>query len=182
VYCSWYKPKIVAYVWTKLQIGLRCSRRQYTIAERVQRSDISRPSVDSTPREVTFFGLKKPRNCPLAHLNVTIIGTEKIRTLFLWNQMSTATYPPPPPFYRLYKDYLQDPKSAPEPPPPIEGTYVLFGSNYTVKSLTRSSTPFWNPLPNGKRGEKVMIPNCLLVLNVDVWMYKVYLRPIQVSG
>uniref|UniRef100_M1ALK0 Mediator of RNA polymerase II transcription subunit 7 n=1 Tax=Solanum tuberosum TaxID=4113 RepID=M1ALK0_SOLTU len=49
--------------------------------------------------------------------------------------MSTATYPPPPPFYRLYKDYLQDPKSAPEPPPPIEGTYVLFGSNYTTDDV-----------------------------------------------
>lgn len=59
--------------------------------------------------------------------------------------MSTATYPPPPPYYRLYKDYLQDPKSAPEPPPPIEGTYVLFGSNYTVKSLTCFPTSFWNP-------------------------------------
>ena len=46
--------------------------------------------------------------------------------------MATATYPPPPPYYRLYKDYLQDPKSAPEPPPPIEGTYVCFGANYTV--------------------------------------------------
>ncbi|XP_009615713.1 mediator of RNA polymerase II transcription subunit 7a-like [Nicotiana tabacum] len=46
--------------------------------------------------------------------------------------MSTATYPPPPPYYRLYKDYLQDPNSAPEPPPPIDGTYILFGSNYTT--------------------------------------------------
>uniref|UniRef100_A0A2P2JFM4 Mediator of RNA polymerase II transcription subunit 7 n=1 Tax=Rhizophora mucronata TaxID=61149 RepID=A0A2P2JFM4_RHIMU len=46
--------------------------------------------------------------------------------------MATATYPPPPPYYRLYKDYLQDPKSAPEPPPPIEGTYICFGGNYTV--------------------------------------------------
>lgn len=47
--------------------------------------------------------------------------------------MATATYPPPPPYYRLYKDYLQDPKSAPEPPPPIEGTYICFGGNYTVR-------------------------------------------------
>lgn len=50
--------------------------------------------------------------------------------------MATATYPPPPPYYRLYKDYLQNPKSAPEPPPPIEGTYVCFGANYTVRFLT----------------------------------------------
>lgn len=47
--------------------------------------------------------------------------------------MATATYPPPPPYYRLYKDYLQDPTSAPEPPPPIEGTYICFGGNYTVR-------------------------------------------------
>ncbi|KAI5313155.1 hypothetical protein L3X38_042329 [Prunus dulcis] len=33
--------------------------------------------------------------------------------------MATTTYPPPPPYYKLYKDYLQDPKLAPEPPPPI---------------------------------------------------------------
>ncbi|KAI9109547.1 hypothetical protein K1719_019601 [Acacia pycnantha] len=46
--------------------------------------------------------------------------------------MATATYPPPPPYYRLYKDYSQDPKSAPEPPPPIEGTYVCFGATYTT--------------------------------------------------
>lgn len=47
---------------------------------------------------------------------------------------ATATYPPPPPYYKLYKDYLQNPKSAPEPPPPIEGSYVLFGGNYTVRN------------------------------------------------
>jgi len=47
-------------------------------------------------------------------------------------EMATATYPPPPPYYRLYKDYLQNPKSAPDPPPPIEGTYLCFGANYTV--------------------------------------------------
>ena len=47
--------------------------------------------------------------------------------------MATATYPPPPPYYRLYKDYIQNPKSAPEPPPPIEGTYALFGATYTVR-------------------------------------------------
>ncbi|KAL1817175.1 hypothetical protein DCAR_0521598 [Daucus carota subsp. sativus] len=46
--------------------------------------------------------------------------------------MATSTFPPPPPFYRLYKDYIQDPQSAPEPPPPIQGTYVLFGANYTT--------------------------------------------------
>ncbi|PPS07596.1 hypothetical protein GOBAR_AA13068 [Gossypium barbadense] len=51
--------------------------------------------------------------------------------------MATATYPPPPPFYRLYKDYLQNPKSAPEPPPPIEGTYVCFDFKKELRSLNR---------------------------------------------
>ncbi|KAG2569905.1 hypothetical protein PVAP13_7NG421300 [Panicum virgatum] len=39
--------------------------------------------------------------------------------------MATSAYPPPPPFYRLYKDYEQDPSSAPEPPPPIDGKYEI---------------------------------------------------------
>jgi len=35
--------------------------------------------------------------------------------------MATSAYPPPPPpFYRLYKDYDQDPSSTPEPPPPLQ--------------------------------------------------------------
>lgn len=50
--------------------------------------------------------------------------------------MATATYPPPPPYYRLYKNYAQDPQSAPEPPPPIEGTYICFGGTYTVRVFT----------------------------------------------
>jgi len=49
--------------------------------------------------------------------------------------MATATYPPPPPYYRLYKDFSENTDSAPEPPPPIEGTYVCFGGNYTVRLL-----------------------------------------------
>lgn len=52
--------------------------------------------------------------------------------------MATATYPPPPPFYRLYKDYSQNPNSAPEPPPPIHGTYLLYGSNYTTDDVLPS--------------------------------------------
>ncbi|CAN6460332.1 unnamed protein product [Victoria cruziana] len=51
---------------------------------------------------------------------------------------TSSAYPPPPPFYRLYKDYLQDPTSAPEPPPPIEGTYMLYGSNYTTDDVLPS--------------------------------------------
>ncbi|KAL2464762.1 Mediator of RNA polymerase II transcription subunit 7b [Forsythia ovata] len=49
--------------------------------------------------------------------------------------MATATYPPPPPYYKLYKDYLQNPNSAPEPPAPIRGTYVLYGANYTTDDV-----------------------------------------------
>jgi mediator of RNA polymerase II transcription subunit 7 len=48
--------------------------------------------------------------------------------------MATATYPPPPPYYRLYKDYLEDDdESATKPPLPIQGTYICFGGNYTVR-------------------------------------------------
>ncbi|KAI3826364.1 hypothetical protein L1987_00411 [Smallanthus sonchifolius] len=53
-------------------------------------------------------------------------------------QMATATYPPPPPYYRQYKDYEQDPTSAPEPPPPIQGTYLLYGSTYTTDDVLPS--------------------------------------------
>ncbi|KZV51282.1 mediator of RNA polymerase II transcription subunit 7a-like [Dorcoceras hygrometricum] len=49
--------------------------------------------------------------------------------------MATATYPPPPPFYKLYKEFSQDPDSAPSPPPPIQGPYVLYGSNYTTDDV-----------------------------------------------
>ncbi|KAF8398574.1 hypothetical protein HHK36_017505 [Tetracentron sinense] len=52
--------------------------------------------------------------------------------------MATATYPPPPPYYKLYKDFVQNPKSAPEPPPPIQGTYVLYGANYTTDDVLPS--------------------------------------------
>ncbi|KAI3743300.1 hypothetical protein L1987_61006 [Smallanthus sonchifolius] len=52
--------------------------------------------------------------------------------------MATATYPPPPPYYKLYKDYEQDPSSAPEPPPPIQGTYLLYGSSYTTDDVLPS--------------------------------------------
>jgi len=45
--------------------------------------------------------------------------------------MTTATYPLPP-YYRLYKYYLEDSESSAESPPPIEGTYICFGANYTV--------------------------------------------------
>ncbi|KAL3625278.1 Mediator of RNA polymerase II transcription subunit 7a [Castilleja foliolosa] len=49
--------------------------------------------------------------------------------------MATATYPPPPPYYKLYKEYSQDPDSAPAPPPPIQGPYVLYGANYTTDDV-----------------------------------------------
>jgi hypothetical protein len=47
---------------------------------------------------------------------------------------TSSAFPPPPPFYGYYKDFLDDPDSAPLPPPPIEGTYTMFGANYTVRS------------------------------------------------
>ncbi|XP_072996066.1 mediator of RNA polymerase II transcription subunit 7a-like isoform X2 [Typha latifolia] len=56
--------------------------------------------------------------------------------------MTTATtsssYPPPPPYYRLYKDYELDPNSAPEPPPPIQGSFPLFGATYTTEVVLPS--------------------------------------------
>ncbi|CAF2362403.1 unnamed protein product, partial [Brassica napus] len=53
-------------------------------------------------------------------------------------RMATATYPPPPPYYRLYKDYSESPSSVPEPPSPIEGSYVCFGGNYTTEDVLPS--------------------------------------------
>ncbi|CAO2822095.1 unnamed protein product [Amaranthus hypochondriacus] len=52
--------------------------------------------------------------------------------------MATATYPPPPPYYKLYKDYAENPKSAPEPPPPNQGTYICYGANYTTDATLPS--------------------------------------------
>jgi mediator of RNA polymerase II transcription subunit 7 len=51
--------------------------------------------------------------------------------------MATSAYPPPPPFYRLYKDYEQDPSSAPEPPPPppVDKIYTTFGAERKVCCL-----------------------------------------------
>ncbi|XP_047154843.1 mediator of RNA polymerase II transcription subunit 7a-like [Vigna umbellata] len=77
--------------------------------------------------------------------------------------MATVTYPPPPPFYRLYKDYLQDPKSAPEPPPtlpppPIEGNYVCFGGNYTVTYDVLTSLEEQGVAPAYSRGLMLVRP------------------------
>uniref|UniRef100_K3Z9G9 Mediator of RNA polymerase II transcription subunit 7 n=1 Tax=Setaria italica TaxID=4555 RepID=K3Z9G9_SETIT len=54
--------------------------------------------------------------------------------------MATSAYPPPPPFYRLYKDYEQDPSSAPEPPPPppIDQIYTTFGTDRKTNELLPS--------------------------------------------
>lgn len=49
--------------------------------------------------------------------------------------MATATYPPPPPCYKMYKDYAKDPYTAPAAPPPIEGPYVLYDTNYTTDDV-----------------------------------------------
>ncbi|KAK7255864.1 hypothetical protein RIF29_29289 [Crotalaria pallida] len=53
--------------------------------------------------------------------------------------MSTSSFPPPPPFYKLYKNYKEDdPNSAPLPPPPIKGTYTCFGATYTTDDVLPS--------------------------------------------
>jgi mediator of RNA polymerase II transcription subunit 7 len=51
---------------------------------------------------------------------------------------TSSAYPPPPPFYRLYKDYEQDPSSAPEPPPPIDGKYTVFGAEHEINQVLPS--------------------------------------------
>ncbi|WVZ87551.1 hypothetical protein U9M48_034170 [Paspalum notatum var. saurae] len=51
---------------------------------------------------------------------------------------TSSAYPPPPPFYRLYKDYEQDPSSAPEPPPPIDGEYMIYGLQHTTDEVLPS--------------------------------------------
>ncbi|CAD5165789.1 unnamed protein product, partial [Musa acuminata subsp. malaccensis] len=61
----------------------------------------------------------------------TAWGKSRGRKVLMATGTSSA-YPPPPPYYRLYKDYLEDPESAPEPPPPVQGTYPLFGATYTT--------------------------------------------------
>lgn len=40
-------------------------------------------------------------------------------------------YPPPPPFFRLYAEGAQ--LQPPAPPPPIDGTYQMFGELHTVR-------------------------------------------------
>ncbi|CAM6090071.1 unnamed protein product [Calypogeia fissa] len=52
--------------------------------------------------------------------------------------MAASTYPPPPPYYKLYKDFDSNPESAPAPPPPVTGTYAMFGSNYTTDDMLPS--------------------------------------------
>uniref|UniRef100_A0A0D6R5P2 Mediator of RNA polymerase II transcription subunit 7 n=1 Tax=Araucaria cunninghamii TaxID=56994 RepID=A0A0D6R5P2_ARACU len=52
--------------------------------------------------------------------------------------MAASTYPPPPPYYRLYKDYMDNPDSAPAPPPPIKGAYTLYGVTYTTDDILPS--------------------------------------------
>ncbi|CDY44350.1 BnaC02g03270D [Brassica napus] len=86
--------------------------------------------------------------CPSSSLLAVVASSPKLKSssfhlrssLFppLKRRMATATYPPPPPYYRLYKDYSENPSSAPQPPPPIEGTYVCFGGNYTTEDVLPS--------------------------------------------
>ncbi|CAN6279398.1 unnamed protein product [Urochloa humidicola] len=51
---------------------------------------------------------------------------------------TSSAYPPPPPLYRLYKDYEQDASSAPGPPPPIDGTYTIFGPECQINEVLPS--------------------------------------------
>ncbi|KAK9082216.1 hypothetical protein Syun_031665 [Stephania yunnanensis] len=80
---------------------------------------------------------------------------------------TTASYPPPPPYYRLYKSYLQNPKSAPEPPPPINGTYQLYGATYTTDDVLPSLED---------QGVRQLYPKGL---NVGVFLAKITKRELR---
>jgi hypothetical protein len=106
---------------------------------------------------------------------------------------SSAAYPPPPPFYRLYKDFEQDPSSAPEPPPPIDGAYQLFGATYTVCCLSHSSlhcviacvkadsgvclsrqmwcSRVWRTKVFGNSIQKALISVCVVPVNLHLILY-----------
>ncbi|KAL6008988.1 hypothetical protein ACLOJK_022215 [Asimina triloba] len=52
---------------------------------------------------------------------------------------TSASYPPPLPFYKLYKEYANNPKSGLAPPPPIQGTYYsLYDATYTTDDVLPS--------------------------------------------
>ena len=45
------------------------------------------------------------------------------------------SYPPPPPYYKLYTDENVELGSAPEPPAPVRGAYSMFGQLLTVRTI-----------------------------------------------
>lgn len=50
-------------------------------------------------------------------------------------QQQQSFYPPVPPFYRLFRadaDGTAERPLPPAPPPPVEGTYQMFGELHTV--------------------------------------------------
>ena len=40
---------------------------------------------------------------------------------------------PPTQYYKLYTDENVENKTAPEPPPPVNGAYSMFGASFEVK-------------------------------------------------
>jgi hypothetical protein len=88
---------------------------------------------------------------------------------------SSSAYPPPPPFYRLYKDFEQDPSSAPEPPSSINGAYQLFGATYTVYFLSHSSLKCVIACVIADSGVFL----CRLMWCSQVWRIKVFGSSIQ---
>ncbi|GJP71947.1 hypothetical protein CLOP_g2732 [Closterium sp. NIES-67] len=49
-------------------------------------------------------------------------------------EATASTYPPPPPYYKLYANYDPDSGSGgPAPPPAITGEYVSFGAPYNTE-------------------------------------------------
>lgn len=52
-------------------------------------------------------------------------------------EAAAAPYPNPPPFYKLYKN----PGTAPRPPPPVEGKFLVFGFEFDTAEPLVPSLP-----------------------------------------
>ncbi|GAA0156870.1 general transcription factor [Lithospermum erythrorhizon] len=83
--------------------------------------------------------------------------------------MATGTYPPLPPFYKLYKETSSS--TAPSPPPPISGTYTLYGATYTTEEVLPSLEdqgvrPLYQTTPNLDFKKELSSLNRELQLNI----------------
>ncbi|CAL4886340.1 unnamed protein product [Urochloa decumbens] len=93
---------------------------------------------------------------------------------------TSSAYPLPPPFYRLYKDYKQDPSSAPEPPPPIDGAHTIFGSVHQINEVLPSleSLGIRQLYPNGPN---IDFKKELIIVNRELQLHILELADILVE-